>query len=389
MNDSLIASGKNPSFRLTSIAAALAFVCLPTSGFAWEFGPMQVKSERNAPFRAEVKLLNSSPSDGVIFVQRVNTRSMTGPQAGNKPWDKLQLKVSQGAEPLVLLSMDHPPATTDLDIVLEGVSGNSRVLQNYPLTPASFVSASSNAVSPVAQLASLDSAAAFQAVSEQGVRPSTVGRLNASGQEESAAKAFSKIVPKGWRGYAKGVNWQSVDPVTWSAKDEVWLAVLDRVLVDHSMQAVVDWKKKEVTFKSESDQISSKVPTLPDLKMGSSSSATVTLSNKVLSLEQLEQSHARIAALQAKLDRQLAKRAEKSAMGFTSPSVAKQQVSLKRAVPEGWSVLTNDHDKMVKLSSTKLNVSNGWQAGLNSVVEAAGGSVIYDLEKKRILVSLA
>ena len=133
--------------KLVALAVLLS---APVAAMAWDFGPMTVTSKANELFRAQVQVLNVKAEDGGVFVHRVTTRSMSD---GTQPWKDLKVSVdSKSGASVVNLSMDKAPGATPLDIVLEGVSGGDRVLQNYPVTFSSANAASSFGLDRVALL---------------------------------------------------------------------------------------------------------------------------------------------------------------------------------------------------------------------------------------------
>jgi hypothetical protein len=84
-------------------------------------------------------------------------------------------------------------------------------------------------------------------ITHVGTMSTNVKRITTSANKQSVAMVLSKLVPKGWSGYAADPSIKDVVNVSYVGGNRPWPVVLEEVLKEHGLVATINWEKSEIS----------------------------------------------------------------------------------------------------------------------------------------------
>lgn len=277
-----------------AVATSLMGTCLLTTSpaHALGFGSPVVQSNIFQPLKVEVELrLSEGETFSDVGIQQApvleyDRQGVPFTQA----LSSLRVSVQQqGGRAFAVVTTTQPVNTPAAQFILQSLSSQGKVLKTFSVLLSSSAMAGPTATESVgrakaaaAKLASLQADQASQSnqsnqlsnsaiialksknqskestvdsiylsIIEVGNRPPSqmMKRVTGSSDSEPLAKALSKIVPPGWKGFAGDASMKAPVMVSWSGDSRLWISVLDQLLAQRSMNATLDWDRKEVTFR--------------------------------------------------------------------------------------------------------------------------------------------
>lgn len=471
------------SLRFTTLAGLIALCVLaPLSAQAIGLGPLRVLSQSGQPLRAEVELsLADRKEASDVTVRNASAEEYARQGFGARgPLATMRVVIEQrGDKRVAVLSTTQPLNDTYTNIILEGSSGSGSALRSYPilLTVAALNEKPARPMviervlngpvtaadfpEPVIATRSLairaplvsDATRIYDSLIEIGQRPGprVLERLTGTGNREPVGSALSRVVPKGWKGFAGDVNVKALQPINWTARNDYWIAVLNGVMSATTLTATINWPEKEVTFRGlDSTSISNSVATTaastdsaltvvgsvskPPAVVPAASSvlnvpsyaepvsvSTVKDADEVLDVQKrISILSAQLAKLQARDEARLASAQAREREARSSPnsvavvaesvksmtSAAREETktvkampvktgnltldaAVRHVLPSDWSFLSNNQSALHVPRVAGAGGNQDWLTSVKTMIASQGGTVTVDHEKKRLLVSLA
>lgn len=272
--------------RLHVLAATMALAGLfsaPMSANALGFGAIRLNSEIGQPLNAEVdlKLSDREAIEDIVVrhatVPDYERQGITYTSTVNGLQVKLEVR---GGKPVAIVRTVGPVREPVLNFILNSESVQGKMSRAFTLpiktsalagpsaevgSRTSLAVTTAEAVREASALGSVpkgfnektglwdgEDTRLYDFVIEVGQRPGAkdLARIKGFGKDVPLVEVFSKVVPKGWKGFAGDVSMKTAKPVDWVGASRYWITILDEHLGKAGMTATVDWTRKEVTFRS-------------------------------------------------------------------------------------------------------------------------------------------